>query len=41
MQGQRNTNAAKRLVRKLLKGLKSALRVIVTGKLRSHAATYR
>ena len=38
VQSRRNTKAAKRFFRKLLKGLRSAPRVVVTDKLKSYAA---
>ena len=41
VQSRRNTKAAKRFFRKLLKGLQSAPRVIVTDKLKSYAAAKR
>ena len=41
VQSRRNAKAAKRVLRKLLKGLQYVLRVIVTDKLRSYAAAKR
>jgi putative transposase len=41
VQGRRNTKAAKRFFRKLLKGLQYVPRVIVTDKLKSYAAAKR
>ena len=41
MQSRRNTRAAKRFFRKLLKGLRHVPRVIVTDNLRRHAAAKR
>ena len=41
VQSRRNTKAAKRFFRKLLKGLQYAPRVIVTDKLKSYAAAKR
>lgn len=41
VQSRRNAKVAKRLFRKLLKGLKHVPRVIVTDKLRSYAAAKR
>ena len=41
MQNRRNTKAARRFFRKLLKGLQYAPRMIVTDKLKSYAAAKR
>jgi putative transposase len=41
VQSRRSAKAAKRLMRKLLKGQSRSLRVIITGKLRSYSAAKR